>query len=104
MKSDREFRIEKVTLLSANGAVISEIRQRDWETLSSKGFRVVLPQDKIVRLWNDSSGPRNGWATGAIGVEVSCGGTSVDLSLPFMAKQDFDVQGSTTYAWIRLTG
>ncbi len=104
LKSDQEFKIERIALLASNGAVVSEIPQKDSAMLRTTGYRVTLPQDKITQLWNDSLGPRNGWATGTIQVRVSRDARTVEVSVPFMAKQDFDSQGSTTYAWIRLTG
>jgi hypothetical protein len=104
LKSDREFKVEKIAFLAANGAVISEIQQKEWEDVRTTGYRLLLPQDKITQLWNDSLGPRNGWATGTIKVQVSRDERTVDLSLPFMAKQDFVSQGSAIYAWIKLTG
>jgi hypothetical protein len=105
LKSDREFKIEKIAFLAANGAVISEIRQKEWEGQRTTGYRLPLPQDKITQLWNDSLGPRNGWATGTTQVEFCRDDGSIgDVSVPFMAKQEFDSQGSATHAWIRLTG
>jgi len=104
LKSDHEFKIERIALLAANGAVVAEIPQKDSEMLRSTGYRVTLPQDRITQFWNESSGPRNGWATGAIGVDVSREGNPVNVQVPFVARQDFDSQGSTIYAWIRLTG
>ena len=104
LKSDQEFKIGRIALLAANGTVVSEIPQKDSVMVRSTGFRVTLPPDKITQLWNDSSGPRSGWATGTIQVEVSRDEGTVEILVPFMAKQDFDSQGSTTYAWIRLTG
>jgi hypothetical protein len=103
LKSDHEFKIERIALLASSGAVVSEIPQKDSAMLRSTGYGVP-PQDKITQLWNDSLGPRNGWATGTIQVDVSRDGGTVVVSVPFMAKQDFDSQGSTTYGWIRLTG
>lgn len=37
LKSDREFKIEKIAILAANGAVISDIRQKEWEAQRSTG-------------------------------------------------------------------
>lgn len=105
LKSDREFKIEKIAFLAANGAVYSEVRQKEWEAMRLTGYRLTLPQDKIIQLWNDSLGPRNGWATGTIQLEFCRDdGSTADVSVPFMAKQEFDSQGSTSYAWIKLTG
>jgi len=105
LKSEREFKIEKIAFLAATGAVISEFHQKEWETQRSTGYRLMLPQDKITQLWNYSLGPRNGWATGTIQVEFCRDDDSIgDVSVPFMAKQEFDTQGSTAHAWIRLTG
>lgn len=104
LKSDREFKIERITIRGANDAVVAEIRQTDWEMLRSKGFRVPLPLDKITQVWNDSSGPRNGWATGSLGVEVSDQQGLVNLSVPFMAKSEFYTSAKGMQAWIKLTG
>jgi hypothetical protein len=57
LKSDREFKIENISLLAANNAVVAEIRQRDFETLRSSGYRVSLPPDKVGEWWRNCSGP-----------------------------------------------
>ena len=100
LKSDRQFKVERVSLLLANGAVFSEIHERDWDVLRSTGFRIRLPQDRITQLWNESSGPRTGSSSGALRVEVSHDDTTVTLELPFMARQEFH----SNTVWIKLTG
>ena len=99
LKSDREFKIENISLLASNGAVLSEIEQRD-QMLRSTDYRIPLSQEKITKYWNDSAGPRTGSDSGSLRIEVSNDRNAATFRLPFIAKQEFH---ANTF-WIRLSG
>jgi hypothetical protein len=104
LKSDREFKLERIRFLAANGATLSEIRENQWAAVNSTGYGYTLPQEKITQFWNQSAGSRNNWATGTITAEVSSDGNKVSVSIPFVAKQEFHSEGGVVHGWIRLTG
>ncbi len=89
LKGHREFMIESVAVLAPNGAVMAEIRKPEFAKISSTGFRIDLPASEITKLWNNSTGPRSGWTTGAINANVIVDTNVVSINVPFMARQDF---------------
>ena len=104
LKGHKEFLIDRVVILAANDAVVSEIKNPSFGQAQSTGFRVELPQPNLVELWNNSDGPRAGWTTGTVRADIVIDNDVVSVSVPFMAKQEFHTEGSTAHAWIRLTG
>jgi hypothetical protein len=106
LKGDREFLVERVTLLNANGATLTEISLPESETArKSTGLAIQLPQSEIVKVWNDSSGPRMGQMQAAVQVAFSTGDLRGRLELPVIGKQEFvTVAPSTSQGYIRLIG
>ena len=106
LKGDREFLVENVTLLSANGASLAEIPlSRSGMAVKSTGFAIQVPQSEIVKVSNDSPGPRTGQMQATVRVVFSTGNSRRTLELPVMGKQEFvTVAPSTTQGYIRLIG
>ena len=106
LKGDREFLVEKVTLLSANGASLAEIPlHQSGMAIKSTGFAIPVQQGEIVKVWNDSHGPRTGQMQATVRVVFSTGGSRGTLELPVMGKQEFvTVAPSTSQGYIRLIG
>jgi hypothetical protein len=106
LKGDREFLVERVTLLNANGATLAEIPLPGSEIArKSTGLAIQLPQSEIVKVWNASSGPRMGQMQAVVQVSFSTGDLRGTLELPVMGKQEFvTVAPSTSQGYIRLIG
>jgi|SRR5215469_8706730 len=106
LKGDREFLVESVTLLDANGASIADVPLPANEMgRRSTGLAIELPQSEIMKVWNASSGPRMGQMQAAVRVVYSTKDSRGTLELPVMGKQEFvTVAPSTSQGYIRLVG
>lgn len=106
LKGDREFLVENVTLLRANGASLTEIPlHQSGMAIKSTGFAISVPQGEIAKVWNDSAGPRTGQMQATVRVVFSAGGSRGTLELPVMGKQEFvTIAPSTSQGYLRLMG
>lgn len=105
LKSDVEFKLRRVWLAEAAGALLSELKKPpEWDIVQSRGFRVPIPRESLTEVWNNSSGPRDNRARAVIGYELSAGGQRRKFDLPILLTQEFYVEGSAHTAWIKATG
>ena len=105
LKSDREFRLHRVTVMGPTGAVVYVLPESpEWEQLRSQGYRILIPAAALTEVWNNSGGPREGRAAASIGYELSAGDQRRKFSLRIMLTQDFYGVGSASYGWIKATG
>jgi hypothetical protein len=105
LKSDQEFKLQKIALTGPSGAVMYEFpKPPDWDTSQSTGFRIPIPNKGLIQIWNNCDGGRRGFVTAGITCQVSSAGKQREFSLPVMLRQEFYTEGSTSTAWIKVSG
>jgi phage-related protein len=105
LKSDQEFKLQKIVLTGPSGAVMYEFpKPAEWDTVQSTGFRIPIPNKGLIQVWNNCDGARRGFVTAAITCEVSSAGKRRQFSIPVMLRQEFYMGGGAANAWIKVSG